>query len=58
MCIDIFRLSGIPPFHQNTPRETLLKVKEGEWNFDKEAFTNITEDAKDFIKKLLVREPK
>ena len=53
-----FRLSGISPFHANTPRETLLKVKTGEWEFDKAAFANITDEAKDFIQKLLVKEPR
>lgn len=34
--------------------ETLTKVKKGEMNFDMEAFSNISEEAKDFIAKLLV----
>ena len=51
-------MSGVSPFHANTPRETLLKVKEGEWDFDKAAFANVTEEAKDFIRKLLVKEPR
>lgn len=52
------RLSGISPFHENTPRDTILKVKAAEWDFDKTAFANISDEAKDFISKLLVKEPR
>ncbi len=52
------RLSGISPFYSETPRDTLNKIKEGNWEFDKEQFANISADAKDLIRKLLVKDPK
>lgn len=53
-----FSLSGISPFHQDTPRETLMKVKKGDFSFDEEAFSNISAEAKNFISKLLQKDPK
>lgn len=35
--------------------ETLSNVTLGEWDFEDEAFDDISEDAKDFISKLLVK---
>jgi len=51
-------LSGKSPFHRPTPRETLEAVRKGEWSFDKEAFANISKEAKDFITACLNRDPK
>ena len=51
-------LSGLSPFHRDTPRETLLAVQEGTWKFDEEAFSGISSELKDFISKLLVKDPK
>ena len=50
-------LSGLSPFGGETDEETLRNVKSCDWAFDDEAFRNISQDGKDFIKKLLVREP-
>ena len=47
-------LSGISPFRGETDRDTLQRVQDGQINFDLEAFSNISDDAKDFIAKLLV----
>ncbi|KAL7294623.1 hypothetical protein TKK_0011927 [Trichogramma kaykai] len=46
-------LSGISPFRGINDRETLTKIKEGKWNFEDESWTGISDDAKDFIRKLL-----
>ncbi|XP_074662623.1 protein Obscurin-like [Tubulanus polymorphus] len=51
-------LSGISPFLASSDRETLLRIKDGQWSFDETAFENITDEAKDFIDKLLVSKPK
>lgn len=45
-------LSGVSPFRGINDRETLTKIKEGKWSFD-ERWTHISDDAKDFIRKLL-----
>jgi len=52
------RLSGVSPMHAATPRETLLAVKAADWNFDEKAFANISPEAKGFISKLLVKDPR
>ncbi|XP_034177401.2 obscurin isoform X2 [Osmia lignaria lignaria] len=46
-------LSGISPFRGNNDKETLLKIREGKWDFD-DRWTNISDDAKDFIRSLLM----
>ena len=50
-------LSGISPFRGETDRDTLRRVQAGQINFDLEAFTHISDLAKDFIAKLLVFTP-
>uniref|UniRef100_A0A0P4W6H1 Protein kinase domain-containing protein n=1 Tax=Scylla olivacea TaxID=85551 RepID=A0A0P4W6H1_SCYOL len=42
-------LTGTSPFRGDNDRETLTKVKKGEVNFDMEAFSHISDEAKDFI---------
>ncbi|XP_031784412.1 obscurin isoform X6 [Nasonia vitripennis] len=46
-------LSGISPFRGVNDRETLTRIKEGKWNFEDERWRHISEEAKDFIRKLL-----
>lgn len=48
-------LSGLSPFGGANEIETLRNVKACEWDFDEEAFKNISDEAKDFIRKLLTR---
>ena len=52
-----YRLSGLSPFAGEDDIETLQNVKSGEWDFDAEAFANVSEEGKDFIKKLLIKQP-
>ncbi|XP_055374379.1 obscurin isoform X3 [Condylostylus longicornis] len=47
-------LSGISPFRGDDDRETLNKIKQGIWNFDDPFWNNISEDGRDFIKRLLI----
>jgi myosin-light-chain kinase len=54
----VCRLSGLSPFYKESARETLLAVQEGRWSFDHEAFADISNEAKDFIGKLLEKDPK
>ncbi|XP_071445543.1 uncharacterized protein [Hetaerina americana] len=49
-------LSGLSPFMGETDVETMANVTIAKYDFEDEAFSEITEDAKDFIKKLLVKD--
>lgn len=51
-----FRLSGLSPFMGDTDIETMANVTIAKYDFDHEAFAEISEDAKDFIRCLLVKD--
>ena len=48
-------LSGLSPFAGSSDVETLRNVKSCDWSFDEDAFKNVSEEGKDFIRKLLVK---
>ncbi|ERL85176.1 hypothetical protein D910_02598 [Dendroctonus ponderosae] len=48
-------LSGLSPFAGENDIETLKNVKACDWDFDEEAFTNVSEEGKDFIRRLLLK---
>lgn len=48
-------LSGVSPFHGDSDAETLANVTRAEYDFE-EDFEDITEQAKDFIQKLLIKD--
>lgn len=49
-------LSGLSPFAGATDIDTLKNVKKCDWEFDLEAFRNVSEEGKDFIRRLLVKQ--
>ncbi|NWQ70244.1 MYLK3 kinase, partial [Neopipo cinnamomea] len=49
-------LSGLSPFLGETDAETMNYVLNCSWDFDAEAFEQLSEEAKDFISRLLVKE--
>lgn len=49
-------MSGLSPFMGETDIETMANVTIAKWDFDDEAFNEISENAKDFISNLLVKE--
>ena len=51
-----FRLSGLSPFMGDTDLETMANVTIAEYDYEDEAFNNISQEAKNFIDKLLVKE--
>uniref|UniRef100_T1J123 Probable methylthioribulose-1-phosphate dehydratase n=1 Tax=Strigamia maritima TaxID=126957 RepID=T1J123_STRMM len=51
-------LSGLSPFMGDTEAETMANVTVGVYDFDDESFNEITEEAKDFIRQLLVKDMK
>ncbi|XP_046810938.1 obscurin isoform X2 [Lucilia cuprina] len=50
-------LSGHNPFRGANDRETLQRIKEGHWDFSDSIWTHITDEGRDFIKRLLVYSP-
>ncbi|XP_071010656.1 myosin light chain kinase family member 4 isoform X4 [Oncorhynchus clarkii lewisi] len=48
-------LTGLSPFLGDDDNETLNNILACQWNFEEEAFTDISEEAKDFITHLLVK---
>jgi serine/threonine protein kinase len=48
-------LSGLSPFAGENDIQTLQNVKACDWDFDEEAFKNVSNEAKDFIKRLLTK---
>ncbi|XP_023314705.1 twitchin isoform X11 [Trichogramma pretiosum] len=48
-------LSGLSPFAGDNDIETLKNVKACDWDFDEEAFRYVSEEGKDFIRRLLVK---
>lgn len=50
-------LSGISPFFDEDEDKVVLNVQKAKWSFDEDAFSSVTSEAKDFIKKCLVRAP-
>ncbi|XP_047102318.1 twitchin isoform X3 [Schistocerca piceifrons] len=48
-------LSGLSPFAGDNDIETLKNVKACDWDFDEEAFANVSDEGKDFIRRLLVK---
>ncbi|KAL3088858.1 hypothetical protein niasHS_009150 [Heterodera schachtii] len=52
-------LSGLSPFGGENDDETLENVKKCDWNMDDEpSFEGISDEAKDFIRRLLILDPK
>ncbi|KAG7276359.1 hypothetical protein CRUP_014391 [Coryphaenoides rupestris] len=51
-------LSGASPFLGETKQETLANISAVNYDFDEEYFSNTSELAKDFIRRLLVKDPK
>uniref|UniRef100_W5MDZ0 Myosin light chain kinase 3 n=1 Tax=Lepisosteus oculatus TaxID=7918 RepID=W5MDZ0_LEPOC len=49
-------LSGLSPFLGDNDTETMNNILHGNWDFDAEAFENVSSEAKDFISRLLVLE--
>lgn len=50
------RLSGLSPFMGDNDTETLNNVLAADWYFDEETFEGISEEAKDFVSNLIIKE--
>jgi len=51
-------LVGYPPFNDTRPKPVFDQIKEGDFDFDPEFWSAISEDAKDLIRRLLTVAPK
>ena len=51
-------MTGYSPFQGETHQETFLNVSTCDYDFDDEMFDVVTQEAKDFIEKLLIKNPK
>jgi len=51
-------LSGKPPFDGETDKEIWKKVRDGKYSFSAEEWDDVSEEAKDLIKKLMTYDPK
>ncbi|NXE57828.1 MYLK2 kinase, partial [Casuarius casuarius] len=49
-------LSGLSPFLGDNDTETLNNVLAAEWYFDEETFESVSEEAKDFVSNLIIKE--
>jgi len=50
-------LSGISPFYYEDEDQVVAHVQNVKWTFDEDSFERVTTEAKDFIKKCLLRVP-
>lgn len=48
-------MSGLSPFMGETDVETMANVTIAKYDFDDEAFNDVSDEAQDFISKLLVK---
>ncbi|XP_058467261.1 twitchin isoform X5 [Malaya genurostris] len=48
-------VSGLSPFAGETDIDTLKNIKQGTWDFDEVAFKDASEECKDFIRRLLIK---
>ena len=52
----VCRVSGLSPFMGDTDLETMANVTIAEYDYEDEAFDNVSQEAKDFIDSLLVKD--
>lgn len=50
-------LGGYNPFRGMDDRETLTKIREGQWDFSNSLWSHISDDGRDFIRQLLIYSP-
>ena len=51
-------LTGVSPFWNDDPDITLSNVTRAVWKMPEKLFQGVSENAKDFLTKLLVKDPK
>lgn len=54
----MFSVSGLSPFMGDNDHETLSNVTSATWDFEDDAFDEISDEAKDFISNLLKKDMK
>lgn len=48
-------MSGLSPFAGENDVETLKNVKACDWDFDEDTFNIVSDEGKDFIRRLLIK---
>ncbi|KAI2494611.1 serine/threonine protein kinase [Fragilaria crotonensis] len=56
-CIVYLLLGGNLPFMGRSQKELFRKIVEGKYEFDEESFAGVSDEAKDLVSKMLVRDP-
>lgn len=51
----LYSLSGLSPFAGENDVETLKNVKACDWDFDEDTFNIVSDEGKDFIRRLLIK---
>lgn len=51
-------LAGYPPFHDDSQPILFRKIRKGKYQYDSPYWDNVSDDAKDFISRMLVVDPK
>lgn len=51
-------LSGAPPFYSEDNFKLFEQIKNCDYDFSDDSWNNVSDDAKDFISKILVADPK
>ncbi|KAF1317761.1 Camk/camk1 protein kinase, partial [Globisporangium splendens] len=51
-------LAGYPPFHDDSQPVLFRKIRKGKYQYDSPYWDNVSDDAKDFISRMLVVDPK
>lgn len=50
-------LSGTPPFNGTADYQILVKIRNGEYNFSAPVWNTVSDEAKDFVRSLLIGDP-
>ena len=58
LCILFSRLSGYSPFAGEDQRQTFSMVNNADYDFDDDVWDHVSQDGKDFIQKLLIKDKK
>jgi calcium/calmodulin-dependent protein kinase I len=51
-------LAGYPPFHDDSQPILFRKIRKGKYQYDSPYWDNVSDDAKDFISRMLIVDPK
>ena len=56
-CVSFVVLSGTMPFWSDDNYRLYEKIRKGKWEFESKAWVHVSDQAKDFVTKILVKDP-